>query len=199
MDGRTASLANSFRSWIESRYANPRGLVRLALANCALRLGLLRRFRKVDWPRVARLVFVCQGNICRSPVAHFMAAKLIDKYPVASIGLSTTTGAMAFGMAQEVAQEFALDVTSHRATDISDFDIRDGDLFLVMEYRHVQSLEPYLHGKDAQIALLGLWCQPQYALIYDPHRQSRAYFVTCFERIERSIRQLASEVNEAGR
>jgi protein-tyrosine phosphatase len=195
-DARRAILADNAGGWIERRYANPRGLVRLALANSALRLGLLNRFGRVDWSRVKRLVFVCQGNICRSPIAHAMAAKLIDRYPVASIGLATTTGAPAFGTARDVAQQFSVDLTSHRATDISDFDILDGDLFLVMEYRHVTALARHLLEKDVQVALLGLWCRPPYALIYDPHKQSRVYFVTCFKRIHRAIEALAAEIHE---
>src|SRR3546814_6470308 len=103
--------------WIGRHDATPAGLVRLALANLALRLGLLNRFGRVDWSRVKRLVFVCQGNICRSPIAHAMAAKLIDRYPVASIGLATTTGAPAFETARDVAQQFSVDLTSHRGSE----------------------------------------------------------------------------------
>ncbi len=181
-------------SYVIRNHGTSRGLIRLFLDTIVFYLGIFRHYDHVDWSRVERLVFVCQGNICRSPFAHFLADRLINAYPVASIGLSTTTGLPAYETGCDVAKEFAVDLSKHAATDFADFDIREGDLFLVMEYRHVRQLKKKMPGIQPQIALLGLWCRPRFALLYDPHRLSRTYFQTCFRRIENAVKNLADEI-----
>ena len=57
---------------IRPRFGTLRGLVRLALSYPQLFLGL-GAGRPVDPATVRRLVFVCQGNICRSAFAEAAA------------------------------------------------------------------------------------------------------------------------------
>jgi peptidoglycan/LPS O-acetylase OafA/YrhL/protein-tyrosine-phosphatase len=175
---------------VKRRFGTLRGLVRLAIANSLWFLGPYRRYGKVDFSKVRRLVFVCQGNVCRSPFGHHLALKLIDSVPVCSLGLGAGSDYCANGLAKEVARDFGVDLTSHRTTSVTDFAIHPGDLFLVMEDRHLWTLAPFLQGRDVQVALLGLWCKPPMALIYDPHRLSRSYFKTCFQRIEQAVEGL---------
>lgn len=171
-----------------------RGLVRTVLAAAMWRCGAYRKYSRVDWAKVKRLVFVCRGNICRSPFAHHLAQASVTAFPIASIGLVASTGRPAFELAIDVAREFSVDLTVHRTTNVSDFEILDGDLFLLMENRHVSALRPYIRGRDVQVALLGLWCRPRFALLYDPYTLPRDYFVTCFSRIDRAVRGLAAEI-----
>lgn len=176
------------------KFGTYRGLIRLAVANLFWLAGRYRQYGKVDFGRVNRLVFVCQGNICRSPFGHYFARKTIDGMAVASLGLATSTGINAFDMAIDVARDFSIDMTDHKTTDLTDFAIQDGDLFLVMEDRHIEPLLSATLGRDVQIGLLGLWCRPRLALLYDPHRLSRAYFSTCYGRITQAVTRLGAEL-----
>ena len=81
----------------------------------------------------------------------------------------------------------------HRATDITDFTICDGDLLIVMEDRHITWLQGHLDNQDIQVCLLGLWCRPRFALLYDPINQSRDYFASCFDRIDCAVRKLLQD------
>ena len=191
---RTARLFGACGDFVADRFGTLRGLVRTVLANLMYGVGPYRKYANVDWSRVDRLVFVCQGNICRSPFAHHLAGKLLGGgLRVSSFGLSTTTGIEAFELASRTAAEFSVDLSEHRTTDLTDFELRDGDLYVVMEDRHVRQLRPALHDADSQICLLGLWCRPRFALLYDPHRLSERYFRTCFERIDEAVRRLVSD------
>ena len=180
---------------ISKMFGTFRGFVRLVIANGLWALGPYRKYEKIDFGRVRRLIFVCQGNICRSPFGHHLAAKIVDGIPVRSLGLGTTSGLPANTVATEAAGDFGVDLADHRTTALSDFTIADGDLFLVMEDRHMRALRPYLVGHDAQIGLLGLWCRPRFALLYDPHRLSRNYFTTCFQRISRAVEALKFDLD----
>ena len=182
---------------MNSKFGTYRGLIRLAIANILWLAGPYRRYGKVDFARVKRLVFVCQGNICRSPFGHYIAQKTIDGMAVASLGLATSTGINAFDMAIDVAGDYAIDMSDHKTTDLADFHIRDGDLFLVMEDRHIEPLVSATPGRDTQIGLLGLWCRPRLALLYDPHRLSRAYFSTCYGRIIQAVVRLGAELAQS--
>jgi protein-tyrosine phosphatase len=174
-------------------FANHRGLTRTILADLMWRLGPYRKYGRVDWSQVRRLVFICQGNICRSPFAYWLARSLESEFPMDSFGLATTTGAVAEEIAIDAAGDYGVDLTGHRATDISDFDIRDGDLLIVMEDRHISWLGTHAIEANTQVCLLGLWCRPRFALLYDPYSHPRAYFVSCFDRINRAVATLLQE------
>src|SRR5437588_1134030 len=71
---------------VRSSFGTYRGLIRLALAWLENLTGRHRQFKQIRWDRVARVVFVCHGNICRSPYAEGRAVSF--GLPAASFGLS---------------------------------------------------------------------------------------------------------------
>lgn len=180
---------------IRNRYGTHRGLIRLYLDTIKWKLGQYEQYERVNWFEVKRLVFVCQGNICRSPYAHYLALKQLDEN-VASIGFATTTGVPANDRAKDVARVRGTSLDTHIATDLRDFDIVDGDLFLVMEGRHISKLGPIVSAKQTQLSLLGLWATPSRALIYDPYDLSEAYFHSCFEIIESAVANVVNHYLE---
>lgn len=64
-----------------------------------------------------------------------------------------------------------------------------------MEARHIAPLRGFCTGLDVQIGLLGLWCRPRLALLYDPYGMSEEYFVTCFDRIHRAVLRMGEEAD----
>ncbi|WP_421862714.1 hypothetical protein [Motiliproteus sp.] len=181
---------------LNDKFGTHRGLVRLVLDHIKWRLGHYQPYQQVDWTGVKRLVFVCQGNICRSPYGHFLAEAELPGQ-VVSIGYATTTGAPANDCARFVAKARGTDLTDHRATDLSDFEVQDGDLFLVMEDRHIPKLTQALRGKQTQITLLGLWASPAYPLIYDPHHLSEGYFHSCYRVIESAVAAVVQQIKQS--
>jgi len=177
-------------------FGTHRGLVRLIIANTLWLLGPYRRYGKIDVTKVKRLVFVCQGNICRSPFGHYLAKTKIDDLPVCSLGLGTNSGMPADETASDVARDFGVDLSGHKTTAFADFAIEPGDLYLVMEDRHLRDLKPLIAGQDVQVALLGLWCRRPLALLYDPHRMTRDYFTTCFGRIAQAVSSLQHDLEQ---
>jgi protein-tyrosine phosphatase len=182
---------------INQQYGSYRGLIRLLLANMRWRAANGHALRHPDWHQVKRLVFVCQGNICRSPYAHYLA--LQHTKDVASLGYATATGQPAYPLAIKVAKSRGIDLSAHRTTDISDFNFAKGDLLLVMEDRHLVKVQQKALQHQAQVALLGLWASPTAALLYDPHSLSEPYFHSCYQRIESAVSALVSEFLQAQR
>jgi protein-tyrosine phosphatase len=171
---------------INRRFGTWRGLIRLLLAYAELTVGRLDIFRVKNHESVRRLVFVCLGNICRSAFAEQIAIE--QGLPVASVGLSTTTGASSPTEAVESAGRQGVDLCGHRAMDWKDFKILPGDLFLVMEIRQAHEVRRRLAGRtDVAVALLGMWCAPIMPHIHDPFSLSAEYFDTCFIRVRQAV------------
>ena len=179
---------------LNDQFGTYRGLIRLLLSRSMDIVGAYSQYRQIDWSRVERLVPVCWGNICRSPFADVYARR--RAHNTVSLGLSTTTGLSADPMAVDVGAEFDVDLMPHRAVSIEDFDMRPGDLYLMMEDRHIRSMANRVDSVGAQMALLGLWCEPKVPLLYDPKSLSPEYFRTCYGRIQQSLDNLIDEWEE---
>jgi protein-tyrosine phosphatase len=183
-----------WRALVRTNHGTWRGWVRAALAEGEYLLGRVDDHVTPDLARVNRLVFVCLGNINRSAFAEQVARRLGVR--TCSIGLSTTTGAPAFRTAQATSPLFGIDLTAHRATNLTDHTAAADDLLLVMEVRHARRLVQ--HGMPPRsIALLGHWAAPRRLHLHDPHVLDEAYFRTCFTLIESAVRGLVAELEAA--
>jgi protein-tyrosine phosphatase len=181
---------------INRRFGTYRGLARLALAHGEVYLGTVGAFMRPDFGAVRRVVFVCQGNICRSCFAE-QSARTRD-LATASFGFATGGNAPADPDAIATAQRFGTSLAAHRTTDLEDFEFQDGDLLLVMEIRQARVLAKLVAGRNLQVSLLGLWATPQRPHIHDPHGLSLDYFETCFGSIASAVAGVAAQLFAAG-
>lgn len=189
-----APLPLRIKRVINTNHGTVRGLVRSLLAQSEFVMGRLDAHTRPDSSRVDRLVFVCLGNINRSAFAEQVARALGAN--TCSIGLSTTTGVPAFHTAVAMASQFGLDLTHHRATDLTDYSFRSTDLLLAMEIRHARRLAATGIPKES-IALLGHWSSPHRIHLHDPHTLSDDYFRTCFTLINSAVHGLCDEMRTA--
>ena len=180
-------------SFIDSRFGTWRGAVRLGLCY-AERLSGQAAIRAAGPAPVERIVFVCQGNICRSAFAEGLAR---DRgLPVASFGLATTTGVRADPAAARAALALGVDLDRHRTTARSDFVVRPGDLLLAMETRQLRKIAADADLAPLQRNLLGSWARPSVPHLHDPFQLSDAYFLTCFRRIQSAVERLADDFSD---
>lgn len=87
-----------------------------------------------------RIIFVCTGNTCRSPMAEEMLKKLLAEegldYEVISRGLNVFFPSKANEKAIEVVKSYDIDLSSHEARPISLQDIEKTALLLTMTKAH---------------------------------------------------------------
>lgn len=170
----------------------------MLLAYAELATGRLRAFRLTHPEQVKRVVYVCLGNICRSAYGDKVAREC--GLEVASLGLSTSTGASSPAEAIDAARRQGIDLDGHRALDWDDFKVRPGDLFLVMEVRQAHELRRRLGLRsDVQVCLLGMWCSPVMPHLHDPFSLSAGYFDTCFVRVRQATVRLNQVLSAAAR
>ncbi len=129
---------------------------------------------------------ICTGNVCRSPMAEALlreqAKKNGRKFDVASAGIAALIGKPAAEHAIELMAERGIDLSEHRAQQITLPLARHHELILVMEAEQKAYLEdrwPSLRGRVHP--LCGATDVP------DPYGQPRGAYDASAERIENGL------------
>jgi protein-tyrosine phosphatase len=120
-----------------------------------------------------RILVLCSGNVCRSPIAAALLAGELSDKSIRSAGLAAPVGAPADPMAIEFTAARGLDLSTHRAQHVTLAMCRAADLILVMEQRHTAELRrryPQAWGKVFRLGEAG-GCD-----IADPYRKPRKVF-----------------------
>lgn len=135
-----------------------------------------------------RILVLCTGNICRSPVAGaLLAARLPDKQ-IETAGLNALEGQGVEPRARALAEADGLDVSTHQARQVSVDILQGADLVLVMsdgQRLAVGQMDPAALGKTM---LLGRWLDNGKGReIPDPYRKSSE----AFEHVHQLLTQAA--------
>jgi protein arginine phosphatase len=166
------------------------------------RRDALTRLARHGWPR--SVVFVCHGNVCRSPYA---AAAFVRRLPPAlrravrvdSAGFRGP-GRPAPPHAVVVARRHGVDLTTHRSKPVSPGDGRNSELVVVMDPWQRRALRSLGHD-EGTIVVLGDLDPGSIATraIVDPIDQPEAAFEASYSRIDRCVSALARALGSSAR
>jgi carbamoyl-phosphate synthase large subunit len=140
-----------------------------------------------------RVLMVCRGNICRSPIAAAVLANLQPTWQVDSAGTGTWhLGKPADPRACAIAGVHGLDLAAHRARRVTAADFHAYDRVLAMDGRTLEELRPLIPAAPG--ALIGLL--PDFdplgcGAIDDPYHGDESAFISAYTAIERCCRALA--------
>ena len=108
--------------------------------------------------KAKRLLFVCYGNICRSPMAEAIARqRLGPAAEVASAGIGATGGPPTEEAELVMKVVYKIDISPHTARPVGAFDLRSFDYIIAMDpsiYHHLRDIwevpESVLYGWDIE-------------------------------------------------
>lgn len=147
---------------------------------------------------VQSILFVCKGNICRSPLAEAYFQSLVEKegrqLTVRSAGLETTPGKPAHDKAKAVALEYRLSLDEHATTQVHKELLDQSDLVIVMEILQKDRIRRLYPGAKGKVVLLGRFDSVGPLEIADPYSGTSEDFHSCFQQVIRCCDVLAARL-----
>ena len=158
-----------------------------------------------EQPKTTKILLVCTGNICRSPLAaallqRALAERGIEGIDVSSAGTGAWDGAPVSEGAYLVGLERGLDLSAHRARLLTRELVEQADLVLTMARHHRARVDEL--GGEGRVFVLGEYAgrEGDEAEVSDPFGGDlEVYRDTCVElqalveaAVERIVKELAS-------
>jgi len=141
------------------------------------------------------ILALCIGNICRSPLAQGLLAQQLPGHTVWSAGLGALVGQSADPLSIQVAAAHGLDISVHRAQQVSGFLCQKAELILVMEQMHKSQLEQqftFVRGKVFRLGQFGSYD------IADPYGQPLEAFEAAYASIAQGVADWVPRIRQLG-
>ncbi len=138
-----------------------------------------------------KILIVCTGNTCRSPMAEGILEKMAEErgllLDVFSAGTAANEGDEAAEQAVEVLKEKEIDLSGHQAKPLNEEMIKEADLILVMTERHREAVRLLIPQAEEKIRLLHM---------EDPFGQTVKVYRRCAEKLEKDLAGILSELEK---
>ena len=140
-----------------------------------------------------RILCVCTGNICRSPMLEELLRQELNKqgiteHSVSSAGTGTYDGAPASEHAVTAMKELGFDISAHRSRQLTPEIVQQTDVFVALSPEHGVTLAFQYGVEPEQILVAG-------AGIPDPYGRNLPTYRDCLALLTESLPQLIDDLN----
>ncbi len=146
-----------------------------------------------------KILFVCSGNTCRSPLAEGIARKILSdriRIPidVSSAGASAFEGMPAAQHAASVAAQHGIDLSRHRSRLLNRQTVRDADLIVTMGSKHRKTVGVIDPDALSYTVHITEFCN-EFGDVPDPIGGDREEYERVYDLIERCIEAMAERLD----
>lgn len=134
------------------------------------------------------ILFVCVGNICRSPAAEYWARAQLEKTGVNhlnifSAGLDAMVGNSIAPEMKTLLDQHHVDASAHQAQQLTEKHVHQSDIIFVMETWQKKELLVAFPSGRGKIFCLG---QPHNEEVVDPYHKGEVVFENVFNTIQKN-------------
>jgi protein-tyrosine-phosphatase/predicted ATP-grasp superfamily ATP-dependent carboligase len=166
-----------------------------ALQRRLARRGLGAHHRKVverlRFSAAPRIVFLCYGNICRSPFAAEAARNAMPNAHILSAGFHRREERRSPTHIREIGRELGLNLETHRSRRFVEDDLRNADLILLMDAENFAMLRREAPWALERATLLGFFAGEGNPEIEDPYEMSVEQTRPILSRTQAAVNSLA--------
>jgi protein-tyrosine phosphatase len=162
--------------------------------NVGRRRGRMARRPWIAGKMAMNILFICTGNICRSPMAeglfrHMLPPEMRSEVHVHSAGTHGLDGEPAAPYAVQAAARMGVDISRHRARSLDPEMVRQADIIFVMEPFHRDIVIRALPAENRhRVQLLATFDKPSGEdTIDDPYSKPLEAYQICLEKIQRCL------------
>lgn len=148
-----------------------------------------------------RILFLCHGNICRSPFAEHYWTRALQQSSMAgptatSAGFYPHDGRQTPTWVAQLAAAYAIDLTQHRSRVVSADAVESADAIFVMDRRNYSDLVARFPSAEGKTYFLGRFAADG-ADIEDPYDANTDRARDCLQRMAQAIDGLISRIRAA--
>lgn len=141
------------------------------------------------------ILVLCIGNICRSPIAEALLKQALPGKTVQSAGIQALVGHPADPFSVQIMQERGIDISAHRARNISTQLVNDADLILTMDLDQKKYVESNYISSRGKVFRLG---EARKLDIADPYREGIESFREAHRLIDEGVKVFAEQIMQMG-
>jgi protein-tyrosine-phosphatase/predicted ATP-grasp superfamily ATP-dependent carboligase len=178
-------------SWVQDKWKAFKGKVFILLHSLRIVKAHHRRKAIRRLCRNPKILFVCTGNICRSPYASSLAwAELGSSFLVSSQGLLAVPGRNCPPLAVKTANQAGIDLAGHSAAPLSQEEIdRTGAVF-VFDLGNYEGMIGSFKNIKTKLFYLGAFLPQGSVVIADPDGGDAETFAQTYQTIAQAVANL---------
>ncbi len=147
------------------------------------------------------IVFVCTGNICRSPMAEGIFRSRWDvtrngPIVVSSLGTHGLASQPASPLAVQVCADAGIDISRHISRPVNFRELDIADMIFCMEPMHKDFIDLYVPGVSDKTALLAAWPEKggRNSVVDDPYGAGIRTYNRAFDEITKHIERVMPNI-----
>ena len=146
-----------------------------------------------------KLLLICTGNTCRSPMAVGILHKLLEEKGISQIevesaGIASYPGSPASLLAVDTCRNFGIDISQHSSRQLTKEMASAAELILVMAPEHldyISSLDQSLSGKAFLLKAFPREVEnPSNYSVRDPIGGDSQAYLRCFFELDENLRRV---------